>query len=253
MKAISIDAPYSLTQRAAAWLVHALTASMALVGLYTLYEIYQHDYIAALWWMGLAIFIDAIDGTFARAVHIKRVVPKIDGALLDNIVDYLNYVITPCFLFLLNKPMLPDSLRLLTVGLIAMASSYQFTQADAKTDDHFFKGFPSYWNIVAFYLILLNTSPVVNAFVLLSCVVLVFVPIKYVYPSRMDYLTSLAWLRRLMLIASIVYGIVSIVLLWTFPHKHPLLLAYSVAYIFVYMGFSIYRTFVPLRVEDLSS
>ncbi len=102
---------------------------------------------------------------------------------------------------------------------------------------------------MAFYLILFNTSPAVNAFVLLTCVVLVFVPIKYVYPSRMDYLTSLSWLRRLMLLASILYGVVSVILLWTFPHKHPVLLAYSLAYILVYMGFSIYRTFKPLRVQ----
>ena len=243
---MTLHGPYTLAQRVAAWSVHAFTASAAVVGLLTLYAIYQQEYINALWWMGLAVFIDAIDGTFARLFHVKSVCPKIDGALLDNIVDYLNYVITPCFLFLLDKDLLPDGWRLFIVAAIALASSYQFTQSDAKTPDHFFKGFPSYWNIVAFYLILFTTSSLTNAVILLTCVVLVFVPIKYVYPSRLDYLTSLPWLRKLMLVASITYGIVSIALLWTFPDKHPLLLFYTLAYIIFYLGFSLYRTVVPM-------
>lgn len=242
----ALKGPYTLVQKTAAWLVHALTASTAVVGLLTLYAIYQGEYITALWWMGLAIFIDAIDGTFARLCHVKSVCPRIDGAMLDNIVDFVNYVITPCFLFLLDKPLLPDGWRLWIVAAIALASSYQFTQSDAKTADHFFKGFPSYWNIVAFYLILFATSPVINACILLTCVVLVFVPIKYVYPSRLDYLTSLPWLRKMMLLASLTYGVVSVALLWTYPEKHSALLLYTLAYIVFYLGFSLYRTFIPL-------
>ena len=88
----------SLKQRLVGWLVHLFTASGAVIGLYTLYAIYQGDFLFAFWLMGITIFIDSIDGALARHYQVKKSVPRIDGALLDNIVDYLNYVITPTFL-----------------------------------------------------------------------------------------------------------------------------------------------------------
>lgn len=229
-----------------AWLVHLLTASTAIIGLLTLYAIYHHDFIQALWWMSAAIVIDAVDGTFARFVNVKKFIPQIDGALLDNIADYLNYVITPCFFLLINDTMLPASWKLIVISAITLASAYQFTQADAKTPDHFFKGFPCYWNIIVMYLFLFQTDAVVNTATLLILTILVFVPIKYVYPSRLDYLTELPWLRKTMLFSSILYGLVSGFLLWLHPQKPLLLVTYSFAYILFYIGFSIFRTFRPL-------
>lgn len=239
--------PHPSARSIAAWAVHAFTASTAIIGLLTLYAIYQHEYLTALWLMGAAIFVDAVDGTLARWVKVKTFVPSIDGALLDNIVDYLNYVITPCFFLLVHEKLLLAPWHIVIVSAIVLASAYQFTQTDAKTPDHFFKGFPSYWNIVVFYLVLFETSPMVNALVLSVCVVLVFVPIKYVYPSRLDYLTELPWLRKLMMLASIVYGLVCVAILWNFPDKHPLLIGYSLLYIVFYLGASLYRTVVPMR------
>jgi phosphatidylcholine synthase len=81
------------TKRTLGWLIHTFTASGACVGLLALYAIYQQNLYTAFWLMGLAILIDAVDGMFARMVSIKEVVPEIDGALLDNIVDFVNYVI----------------------------------------------------------------------------------------------------------------------------------------------------------------
>ncbi len=75
-------------------------------------------------------------------------------------------------------------------ALPLVASSYQFCRSDAKTDDHFFLGFPSYWNVVAFYVVVLDLSTTVTVVILLACVALVFVPIKYVYPSRTDVFWS---------------------------------------------------------------
>jgi phosphatidylcholine synthase len=65
-----------------------------------------------------------------------------------------------------------------------MSSAFGFSRTDAKTPDHFFTGFPSYWNIVALYLYVLELGPAVNAAVVLALAVLVFVPVGYVYPSR---------------------------------------------------------------------
>jgi len=166
-----------------AWLVHLYTALGAVIGFFTILAIEQADFRTAFFLMAVAVAIDATDGTFARLARVKEVIPWFDGALLDEIVDYLNYVIVPC-LFLARSNLLPaqDALWLATLPLVA--SAYGFCQRDAKTADYFFLGFPSYWNIVAFYLYVLQTPPWVNAFLIIALAILVFVPIRYIYPSR---------------------------------------------------------------------
>lgn len=229
-----------------AWLVHLFTASTAIVGLLTVDYIYKGNAKMALWMMALAILIDAVDGSLARLVKVKKLLPTIDGALLDNMVDYFNYVLTPCLFILNGLISLPLQSKWIAVSLIALSSAYQFTQTDAKTPDHFFKGFPSYWNIVVFYLFLFSTSASLNLIILLVLCLLIFIPIKYVYPSRLDYLTDILWLRRAMLIASILYGIDCVLLLWYYPEKPKILLIYSFAYVLFYIAISIFRTVVPL-------
>ncbi len=92
----------------------------------------------------------------ARRFRVKETIPWFDGALLDNIVDYLTYVFAPVVL-LWTTDYLPDgALGWVVAALPLLASSYQFCRVDAKTDDHFFLGFPSYWNVVAFYAIVLD-------------------------------------------------------------------------------------------------
>jgi phosphatidylcholine synthase len=230
-----------------AWLIHAFTASGASVGLFSLYAIYQHHYSLALWLMGIAIVIDAVDGMFARLVNIKEVLPQIDGALLDNIVDFFTYTLVPCF-FLLVTDLLPHGWRAFCVISITFASAYQFTQVDAKTEDHFFKGFPSYWNIAVFYLYFWQMSSATNMLILLGLAILSFVPIKYIYPSRLDYLTANPHLRLLMAILTIVWGAATLGLLWVYPQTNHFLVAISVGYLLLYIAISLYRTWVPLTL-----
>jgi phosphatidylcholine synthase len=229
----------------AAYLVHLFTASGAIVGLLSIHFIYQGKLIGSLWLMGIAILIDAIDGTFARLINVKRALPNIDGALLDNIIDYFNYVIVPSC-FLLKSYLLPQGWHLLTAGLVLLTSCYQFCQVDAKTDDHFFKGFPSYWNIVVIYLFIWQFNSVINLFIILALALLIFIPVKYVYPSRMDYLTQKVQLRLAMLIATLAWGGVTFLLLWMYPKSHFGLIFLSVCYLILYGCVSLYRTFVSL-------
>ena len=233
-----------------AWAVHAFTASSACFGLLTLVKIYQHDYIFALWLMAISLVIDAVDGTFARLVQVKSILPGIDGALLDNIVDYLNYVITPCFFLFVKPDMLPDALSIIIIVAITLTSAYQFCQADAKTPDHFFKGFPCYWNIAIFYMVIFNTTSTSNAIILALLCILVFVPIKYVYPSRLDYLTPSKNLKIIMHCSSFAYGITSAFILWTYPAINSFCLVLSLAYIAMYLTLSVYRTYNPLPLFD---
>ncbi|MBA2651573.1 MAG: CDP-alcohol phosphatidyltransferase family protein [Tatlockia sp.] len=229
-----------------AWAVHAFTASAACFGILTLISIYQHDYVQALWFMAIAVVIDAVDGTLARLVRVKSVLPNIDGALLDNIVDYLNYVITPCFFLFVKSDMLPPHFLLVIIIAITITSSYQFCQADAKTADHFFKGFPCYWNIAVFYMFIFDTSMYTNALILSVLCILIFVPIKYVYPSRLDYLTESTPLKIMMHSFSLIYGISSAVILWNYPHRDSFWLALSIGYIVMYLSLSLFRTCSPM-------
>lgn len=235
----------NLTQRCLGWLIHAFTASGAAVGLLALLAIYQRNFLLALWLMFAAILIDAVDGMFARMVKIKEVVPEINGELLDNIVDFFNYTLVPCF-FLLVTNLVPESWRIFCVTVITFASAYQFTQVDAKTSDHFFKGFPSYWNIAVFYLFFWQMDSMTNMGILLVLAILSFVPIKYVYPSRLDYLTNNTYLRFCMSLITILWGAATSGLLWFYPQTNHFLVAVSVGYMLLYIGISLYRTWVPL-------
>ncbi|MGM9455174.1 phosphatidylcholine synthase [Legionella bozemanae] len=230
----------------AAWSVHLFTASAACIGVFSLVKIYQHEYIFALWLMFITVVIDAVDGTLARLVNIKKILPKIDGALLDNIVDYLNYVITPCFFLLVKPGMLPPEYSVFLIAAVSITSAYQFCQCDAKTPDHFFKGFPCYWNITILYMFIFNTSAATNAIILIILSILIFVPVKYVYPSRLDYLTESRVLKILMHICSIIYAVSSICILISYPNTNIICLSLSVAYVGMYLFLSFYRTYYPM-------
>src|SRR5271155_4135706 len=83
-----------------AWGVHLFTAAGAIAGLFALDRIAATDFRGAFIWMAVAIIIDSAAGTLARLVNVHDRIPIFDGALLDNIVDYLNYVAVPLFLML---------------------------------------------------------------------------------------------------------------------------------------------------------
>jgi phosphatidylcholine synthase len=237
-------------QRLAGWLVHAFTASGAYIGLLALLAIYHGNPILSFWLMGGAIVIDAVDGFFARLIKVKIAVPQIDGALLDNIVDFFTYTMVPAF-FLLAIPLVPPGWSFPCVIAITLCSAYQFTQVDAKTLDHFFKGFPSYWNIVMFYLFFWQMNPVINLIIILALAVLSFVPIKYVYPSRLEYLAHSMLLRIAMLLATIIWGVATAGLLWVYPKTNVTLVSLSTGYLLLYVVISLYRTWRPLFKEPV--
>lgn len=174
---------FSLLHTAAAWGVHAYTASGAVAGFLALHATFEGQAQGAFLWMLVAVLIDATDGTLARAVEIKRVLPWFDGSKLDDIVDYFTFVIVP-IVFLFHMQLLPSSGTLVFVAIPLLASAYGFCQAAAKTPDHFFTGFPSYWNIVAFYLYLWRLPVWFNGVLICALAVCIFIPVRYIYPTR---------------------------------------------------------------------
>jgi phosphatidylcholine synthase len=167
-----------------AWGVHALTASGGVIGMAALLAAGAGDLRAAALLLLAALAIDAVDGTLARAARVTEVVPAIDGRRLDDIVDYLNYVVVPAVFIVAAGSVVHWSVAAAPV----LASAFGFAQTEAKTEDHYFLGFPSYWNVVAIYLWGLDVSPAVGTAVVLAFAAAVFVPLKYVYPSRMHAL-----------------------------------------------------------------
>ncbi len=186
--------PYSrpsLAQICAAWGVHLYTASGALAAFGGTVAVFQANYRAAFLWMVFATVVDATDGVLARMARVKERLPEFDGARLDDIVDYLTYVFLPVLLLYHAGDLPPGWVGITAAGAVLLSSAYGFASLDAKTDDYFFTGFPSYWNIVALYLHVARGGPFLNAAILLALVVMVFVRIGYVYPSRTPTLRGL--------------------------------------------------------------
>ncbi|GAA3620389.1 phosphatidylcholine/phosphatidylserine synthase [Kineosporia mesophila] len=164
--------------------VHLYTASGTVLAFLMVIAAFDGDAIRALWISLAALVIDGTDGMLARRLRVKETIPSFDGARLDDIVDYITYVFAPVVL-LWTGGYLPEGWVGGTLAALPLlASSYQFCRVDAKTDDHFFLGFPSYWNVVAFYAIVASLSPMTTGIILVICSAMVFVPIKYIYPSR---------------------------------------------------------------------
>jgi phosphatidylcholine synthase len=214
-----------------AWLAHLYTASGAVFAFLAALAVIEFDYRAAFFWLFLQVIVDGTDGALARALRVSERLPWFNGAKLDDIIDYLTYVFVPA-LFVWRAILVPDTWIVYVTSAMLLSSAYGFNRDDAKTDDHFFTGFPSYWNIVVFYLMVLRLPDTVNGVILLALAAMVFVPLRYVYPSRTPVL------RLLTNVMAAIWGVLIGVMLWQYPAiSTPLLLA-SLVFPAYYFGLS---------------
>jgi phosphatidylcholine synthase len=211
-----------------AWLVHFYTACGALIAFACVFRIEQNDFRNLFWLMSLAVVIDASDGTLARAARVRERIPWFDGDRLEDIIDYANYVIVPG-LFMVHAQLLPEQDAFWIAALPLIASAYGFCQREAKTPDHFFLGFPSYWNLVGFYLYVLQTPRWVNGFTIIILSLLVFVPIRYIYPSRSPLL------RALTNSFGVLWGIAIVLIIYWLPEPPRFLIFASLVFPAYYM------------------
>ena len=228
--------PRHLSRVAAAWLIHVYTASGAAIGMFTVFAIFEGETVRALYLMLAAMIVDGTDGMLARKLQVKERIPWFDGALLDNIVDYLTNVFTPMVLLWSAGYLGEGTSASVLAVLPLLASAYQFCRVDAKTEDHLFLGFPGYWNVLAFYVIVLDLGTAAVAVLLVVCAALVFVPVGYVYPSRTDTLWELTMLLTTLWLVSYV------MLLEQLPDPSPLWVAISLAYLAYYVALSLHLT-----------
>lgn len=181
-----LASPQNTTRSQLAWGVHFFTASGALFGFLALWSALEGDYRTSFLWMLASALVDGVDGLLARAVRVGEVLPQIDGRKLDDVVDYLTWVVAPVFLMVHSGQLLGPALAAFPL----MASALGFANLGAKTEDHYFLGFPSYWNIVAFYLWRYDAPAWLATGLVVILSVLVLVPIRYIYPTRTVFLKA---------------------------------------------------------------
>ncbi len=218
--------------RALAWSAHAYTALGAVAAFAATLAVFDASYRAAFLLLVASTVIDASDGMLARLVRVKERTPDFDGARLDDIVDYLTFVFVPALL-LYRAGNLPSAWGGVVVTAMLLSSAWGFCMADAKTDDSFFTGFPSYWNIVALYLHAATLPPAWNGAILLLLAGLVFVRNGYVYPTRTTIL------RGLTLALGAVWGGMMVVIILLLPRVPGRLLIVSLFFPVYYMVLSL--------------
>jgi phosphatidylcholine synthase len=215
-----------------AWLVHLYTATGAVAAFFGVTAVFGGRYREACLWMVGATIVDATDGVLARAGRVAERLPTVDGRRLDDIVDYLTFVFLPV-VFLHHSGALPEGWAWVVASAVLLSSALGFSAADAKTDDHYFTGFPSYWNIVALYLHVMQLSPATNGIVLLILSAMVFWRVRYVYPTRTPLL------RRTTLVLGTLWGMMILAIVLALPNVPPVLLAISLFFPVYYTGVSI--------------
>jgi phosphatidylcholine synthase len=225
-----------------AWVAHLYTALGAGTALAATLATFAGEFRQAFLWLTVAVFIDATDGVLARAVRVKERIPWVDGATLDNVVDYLTYVFVPV-LIMLRAELWPPAAAIWLGVAVLVASGYGFSRTDAKvaTTDHFFTGFPSYWNIVALYLYAWRLPPAVGAAVVAALVGLVFVPIRYVYPSR-----TRTW-QAATLVLGVTWALLTALVVWRLPAVDGPWLWLSLVFPVYYVALSLWLTLRDLR------
>jgi phosphatidylcholine synthase len=208
------DPGHSAAAVVRAWLVHAYTASGAVLAFVGAWGVVHGNEQLALAAMFAATIVDSTDGVLARAARVKQVLPDVDGARIDDIVDYITFVFLPLMLLEASGG-LHAGIAWPVIGVVLLSSMYGFVAPDAKTADYFFTGFPSYWNIVVLYLLLFRVPPAANAAILFGLSALVFVRIGWIYPSRTPTL------QRLTLALGLVWtvAIAVIILRWPSPPR----------------------------------
>jgi len=222
-----------------AWSVHLFTGTGAVWGFLTLLAIWELNFRLAIIYIIVAMFVDGFDGMLARWFQVKEYAKEIDGGLLDNIIDYLNYVVVAALLLIKAPNLLPPGFEMAGAISILLSSGYQFTQTDAKTDNssYFFKGFPSLWNFLVVYMMLLGFNPWINLAILVVFNILVFVPVKYLYPTRNMRM------RRFTLGFTYLYGILGVWGLLQYPAVPDWVAPASFVYVAYYALLSFFPKF----------
>jgi phosphatidylcholine synthase len=186
-----------------AFAVHVFTASGAGCALIALISAVNTDWRQMFAWLGIALIIDGVDGTFARRFRVAEVLPRWSGDVLDLVVDILTYVFVPAYAIAASG-LLPKPAAIPLGIVIVVTGSLYFADRQMKTSDYYFRGFPAIWNVAAFYLFLVKPTPWLGALAIAALAALTFVPFHVMHPIR------IAHLRILTTAAMVVWALLAI-------------------------------------------
>jgi phosphatidylcholine synthase len=233
-----------------AWSVHAFTASGIVAGFLALVSVLKNDPVQAFMWLGVALFVDGIDGSLARKARVSEYTPNFDGATLDNVIDYFTYVAVPALMvYWFNMVPVPflfnaETWSLICAVIIMATSLYTFANVGMKSFDYYFVGFPAIWNVVVLYFYLLNTGWLVNVIAVVGLAVLTFIPVKFVHPLRVTL-----W-RNVTIPMTVLWAAMTLALVISAKDKAPHDLVYNIELTLFaatsgyFAWISLWRTFV---------
>jgi phosphatidylcholine synthase len=176
---------------ARAFAVHVFTAAGAGLALMALLASVRGAFDVMFLCLGIALVVDGIDGTIARALKVAELLPRWSGEVLDLVVDFVTYVFVPAYAIAAGG-LLPPWLGAPAGIVIVMTGAIYFADRRMKTADHYFRGFPTLWNVVAFYLFVLKLPPWLAAGLVALLAVLTFMPFKFLHPFRVARLRFLS-------------------------------------------------------------
>ena len=169
--------------QARAFSVHLLTASGSFLAFVSLVAASEQRWTAMFWWLGLALLDDGIDGPIARKLQVKEILPTWSGDTLDNIIDYVTYVLIPAFA-LYQSGFMGEGLSFLSAAIIVVSSAIYYADTGMKTKENFFKGFPVVWNMVVFTLFVVEAGEYIAFATVVVSAILTFLPINFLHPVR---------------------------------------------------------------------
>ncbi|PIT69052.1 phosphatidylcholine synthase [Bartonella tribocorum] len=169
--------------QAKAFSVHLLTASGSFLAFLSLISASQKEWTAMFCWLGLALLVDGIDGPIARKLDVKYVLPTWSGELLDNIIDYVTYVLIPAFA-LYQSGFMGVGLSFALSAIIVISSAIYYADTGMKTKENFFKGFPVVWNMMVFTLFVVRPEEWITFIIIVLSAIISFLPIYFIHPVR---------------------------------------------------------------------
>lgn len=254
---------YTWSQKAAAWGVHAFTASGIVAGFWGIVSVANGDFFMAFAMLFLTVIIDGVDGTFARIFKVTEVLPNVSGKTMDYVIDFFTYAIVPAFIVYEatqggipidagGSYLIPESLRIWAAAIILLISTLYYGKEGMVSRDLYFVGFPVLWNLVAFYLYYVtNLPPMGNFIMVLIFAILHFVPIKYLYPSRTKKFMKMNILNTILFLVS---NFALLVLIeWEYNQPTALIIARTASILsLLYFGIlSIYHTWFDPDTKDI--
>ena len=232
----------------ASWGVHLITASSGVVALAGTVGAANQNTQLVLYCLILTVIIDAIDGPLARLVDVKKHTPNFDGAMLDNVIDFITWVFLPAY-FIVASGIFPFYTGFVLASMIVLSSSYFYGCSDVKARNNYFKRFPAVWNPIVICIVTWPLPTVFLGAVIVICSVLSFVPLYFVHSLRLDVVftgrkkidraLSFLMLSSCILFLACLYGSV-----YFYPKTPLVLFLFELVFLFFYMGLTLVQNFI---------